>query len=57
MNTATTATLPVPTPGVPLTCTASTACPVTVVGVDDREALLLLADHVRADHHTRKETR
>lgn len=54
--TVTTAALPIPHPGYPLSCTAATACPVTVLGVDHPEALLLLADHVWADHRARKET-
>jgi hypothetical protein len=56
MDTVTTATARIPHPGHPISCTASTACPVTVLGVDHREAALLLADHVWVQHRAgRKE--
>jgi len=57
MDTFTTATAHIPHPGHPISCTASTACPVTVLGADHREAALLLADHVWDAHRTAKETR
>lgn len=45
LNTVTTATLPIPHPGHTLSCTASTACPVTVVGVDENEAVRMMLLH------------
>lgn len=45
--TVTTAALPIPHPGFPLSCTAATACPVTVVGVDHAEAERMMLLHAQ----------
>ncbi|MHA6764787.1 hypothetical protein [Streptacidiphilus sp. PAMC 29251] len=45
MTQLTTATLPLPDPGVQRTCTASTACPTVVLGHDPDHADGLIADH------------
>jgi hypothetical protein len=50
MTQITTEILPLPDPGAIRVCTASTACPTTLLDQDDKHAQWLLADHEHLVH-------
>jgi hypothetical protein len=58
MDTLTTADAAIPEGGRALICTASTACPTTILGVDEAEAERMMLLHtVQHRTHQTKETR